>query len=279
LFERRCNKLLSCAKISSFEANKNLKGARLKEKLVLLLIIAIIAPTAEYLILPTYTSSATAVAITKIYGTTLQTGQTIRVNVTVSDVSDAVSCGVSLRFDPSVLKVTTGDKHGFTDPFSGIKYDIYQGPFFKSFSSLTTFNINEVDNAAGNITFLLVAINQAGVLASGSGVIASINFTCTHSTSDTTINITGPYQGHSLLQTSLGGVGTSSLIGHKDVDGFITAGGGPGVWTQLWFQATLVVLIVEVMIVALGILITVRWWRSEGRAEREDRAVLEDLVR
>jgi hypothetical protein len=251
----------------------------LKEKLIALLIIAIIAPSAAYLLRPSNTSSGTTVAMTELYNTSLQTGQTIKVNVTVSDVSDATSCGVSLAFDPSVLKVTTGDKKGYLDPFSGIRYDIYEGPFFKSFANSTMFNINEVDNKAGNITFLLDAIAEVGAMASGSGVIATINFTCIHPTTNTTINITGPYKGHSILQSSVGGAGSSSLISHKDIDGFITAGGPPGVWTQFWFQATLIVLIIEAMIVALGIFITVRWWRSEGRAEREERTEVEGLFR
>jgi hypothetical protein len=251
----------------------------LKEKLVLLFIIAIIAPTAEYLLLPSYTSIGPTMAVTKIYSTSLQKGMNIRVDVTVSDLSDVIAYSTSLAFDPSVLKVKTGDPHGKATPGNGpgIFFDIYEGPFLRSASNSTEFIVDDVNNQKGTITIISDFISVSSTGASGSGIVASINFTCVNSTTNTAINITGPVQGHSLvsISPSMGG-GTET---HKDIDGFITGDGQPGVWTELWFQATLIVFIVEVMVVALGILVTVRWWHSEGKAEREDAAVLEDLAR
>ena len=106
----------------------------MKGKLILLLIIAIAVPIATYLLLPSSGGTPT-VSVTKIYNSSLQTGQSIIVNVTVSDVSDLIACRVNLAFNSSVLKVTTGDPHGFKDPFSGTRYGIYEGPFFNSSTS------------------------------------------------------------------------------------------------------------------------------------------------
>jgi hypothetical protein len=248
-----------------------LKGASLKEKLILLLIIAIIAPTAEYLILPSITtSSGPTLAVTKIYNKSLQEGQSIIVNLTVSGVSDLIAYSVNLAFNPSVLQVTTGNPKGVKDPQTGIKYDIYEGPFLRLSTTDTMFLINGVDNKHGNISALVQAIIPAGDSSSGSGVLALINFTCVNPTTYTAINITGT----STLETD-----TSFSIPHKAIDGFITSGAAPGVWTELWFQAILIVVVIEILVVVLGIFITIRWWRSERKAETEDEAVLEDLAR
>jgi hypothetical protein len=243
----------------------------LKGKLLLLLIIAIIAPATAYLLLP---SSGPTVSITKLDNLSLQTGQSIIVNVTVSDVSDLISCRINLAFDPSVLKVTTGDPHGWRDELTGISYGIYEGPFFKSFTNSTIFLINDLNNQAGNITAIFDAITVGGISASGSGVVATINFTCVHPTTNTAIRITGPSQGHSTLQTT-----TAFQIPHQDIDGLVTAGGSPGIWTELWFQATVSVVIVEIIVLALGIFVTIRWWRSRAEAESQERAAVEDLFK
>jgi hypothetical protein len=247
-----------------------LKGASLKEKLILLLIIAIIAPTAEYLLLPSSTPSSPTLAVTKIYNKGLQKGQSIMVNLTVSGVSNLIAYSVNLAFNPSVLQVTKGNPKGVKDPQTGIIYDIYQGPFLRLSTSNTMFLINGVDNTHGNISAIVQAIIPAGDSSSGSGVLALINFTCVNPTTYTAINITGT----STLETT-----TSFGISHQAIDGFITAGAGPGVWTELWFQATLIVVVIEILVVVLGIFVTIRWWRTEGKKERENRAVLEDLVR
>ena len=247
-----------------------MKG-KLKLELILFLIVAIITPTATYLLLP---SSGPTVSITKLYNSSLQTGQSITVNVTVSDVSDLISCGINLAFDPSVLQVTTGDPHGWRDALTGIRYGIYEGPFFKSFSNSTIFMSRNVNNQLGNITAIFNAITVTGISASGSGVVATINFTCVHPTTNTTIRITGPTQGHSYLQSSTGGQTT-----HQDIDGLVTAEGPPGIWTELWFQATLIVVIVEIIVIVLGILVTTRWWRSRAEAESKESAEVDELFK
>ena len=243
----------------------------MKGKLILLLIVAIIAPTAAYLLLP---SSGPTVSITKLYNSSLQTGQSIIVNVTVSDVSDLISCRINLAFNSSVLKVTTGDPNGWRNELTGIRYGIYEGPFFKSFTNSTFFLINDVNNNLGNITAIYDAITTGGISASGSGVVATINFTCVTPTTNTAIRITGPSQGHSKLQTT-----TAFQIQHQDIDGLVTAGGPPGIWTELWFQVAVSVVMVEIIVLVLGIFVTIRWWRSRAEAESEERAEVEDLFK
>ena len=243
----------------------------MKGKLILLLIIAIAVPIATYLLLPSSGGTPT-VSVTKIYNSSLQTGQSIIVNVTVSDVSDLIACRVNLAFNSSVLKVTTGDPHGYRDSLTGTRYGIYEGPFFKSSTNSTMFLINNVNNRKGNISAIYDAITAASVSSSGSGVVASINFTCVSATTNTTIR----FWGTSILQTA-----TSYSINHQTIDGFVTADAPPGIyiWTELWFQATLIVVIVEIIVVVLGIFVTTRWWRSRAEAESKESAEVEDLFR
>ena len=244
-----------------------MKG-KLKLELILFLIVAIITPTATYLLLPS--SGPPTVSVATVYNTRLQNGQSIKVNVAVSDVSDLIACRVNLAFDPSVLKVTTGDPHGWTNQLTGTSYDIYEGPFFKSSTNKTIFLINDVNNRLGSISAIYDAITVKGISSSGSGVVASINFTCVNATTNTAIRITGV----STLQTT-----TAFQIQHQDINGLVTADGSPGIWTELWFQATVIVVIVEIIVVVLGILVTTRWWRSRVEAESKESAEVEDLFK
>lgn len=243
---------------------------KLKLELILLLIVAIIAPTATYLLLPS--SGPPTVSVATLYNSHLQTGQTIMVNVTVFDVSDLIACRVNLAFDPSVLQVTTGDPHGFYDALTQTRYDIYEGPFLKSSTKSTMFLINSVNNKKGTISAIYDAIIPAGISSSGSGVIATINFTCVNATTNTAIRITGT----SILQTINP---TNVNIQHQAIDGSVTADAPPGIWTELWFQAILIVVIVEIIVVVLGIFVTTRWWRSRAEVESKESAEVDDLFK
>lgn len=226
----------------------------------MLLMIAIIIPAATWQLLP----SGPTVSITKLYNLNLQPRQTIKVDIIVSDVSDLAGCRINLAWDPNVLKVTTGE--GWKDPITRIRYSVYEGPFLKSFSNSTMFLINDVNNEAGNITAIFNFFTSPGIDASGTGAIATINFTCVQP-GNTAIRITGPTKGHSYLQNSVG-----DQILHQDIDGLVTAEGPPPIWVELWFQATVGVVILEIIVLALVILLTVRWWRSRAEAESEESA-------
>lgn len=234
--------------------------------LILFLIAAIIPPTAAYLLVPS--SGPPTLSVVKLYNTRLQTNQTIIVNVTVSDVPSIIACDVDLAFDPSVLKVTIGDPHGYS--LMGTRYGIYEGSFFKSSTNSTMFLVNGVNNEEGSISAIYDGIISPGISSSGSGIVASINFTCINATANTAIRITGT---NLLLDTP------TTEIQHQTIDGFVTADAAPGIWTELWFQATLIVVIVEIIVVALGILVTNRWWRSRVEAESKESAEVEDLFK
>lgn len=242
----------------------------MKEKLLFLVLVAIIVPVVPYLLMG---QSGPTVSISKLYSLNLGSGDTVGVNVTVSDLSDMTSLRVNLAWDPKVLKVTTGDPGGWTDEITGVKYNIYEGSFLKSFTNSTIFIINDVNNNGGNITALYNAITTTNVTATGSGVIATINFTCVNP-GTTTIRIVGPRQGQSSMQSS-----TGEQVLHRDIDGVVTSGGPPGIWTELWFQATLGIIIVEIVVVVLAIFLIVRWWRLRSEEEIKEETELEDLVR
>jgi hypothetical protein len=209
-------------------------------------------------------SSGTTVSITKYYNLNLQPGQTVIVNITVSDVSNMVSFRAHLAWDPNVLKVTTGDPEGWVDPITGIQYGIYEGPFFKNFSNETIFLVNRVNNVAGNITGIFNAFTASGVSASGTGVIAIINFTCVN-TGSTTIRIVGPREGHSSLQDS-----AQQQILHQDIDGLITNEAPPPIWTESWFQVAAGFGLIEFIILALMVFLIIRWWRTQSVPPNEE---------
>jgi hypothetical protein len=241
-----------------------------KEKLLLLMIVAIIVPVAAYL---SSGQSGPTASVSRLYNLKLQTGDTINVNITVSDVPDMTSLRVNLAWDPQVLKVTTGDLAGWMDELTGMRYDIYEGDFLKGFTNSTIFIVNEVNNDAGNITAIYDAITSVNATASGSGVVAIVNFTCVNPGA-TTIRIVGPRSGHSSMQSSSG-----DQVIHQDFDGLVSPDGPPGIWTELWFQITAVVIILEIIIAAAAIFLIIRWWRSRIGEEKEEEAALEDLVR
>lgn len=232
----------------------------------MLLILAIIVPSVGYYYMQG--SSGPTVSISRFYNLNLQTDQTILVNLTISGVSDLASCRLHLAWDPNVLKVTTGDPNGWMDPFTGIQYGVYEGPFLKGFSNSTMFLVNKINNVAGNMSGLYNAIAAEGIAASGSGVFAAINFTCVNP-GTTAIRIIGPRNGSSVQNRG------GTQITREDVDGLITIEPPPPIWTEFWFQATAGFALIEIVIIVLIVLVIVKWWqRSQVEAESEK---VEDL--
>lgn len=239
----------------------------MKGRLLLLLISAVVVPVLGYQFI--LAPSSPTVSITRLYNLNPQPGETITISVTISDVSQAVSCRVYLAWDPNVLKVTTGDLKGWMDPVRRIRYGVYEGPFLKEFSNSTMFLVNKVNNEAGTIDAIYNAIVSQGTTASGSGVIATINFTYVNP-GITTIEITGPREGHSSLQDSAG-----LQIQHKDVNGLATSEAPPGIWTESWFPPTVGLAVVEIVILVLISWVIVRLWRLRAEAAREETAELD----
>lgn len=242
-----------------------MKGKLAGALLTLLLIIAIIIPTVTYTLFSS--SGSPTLSVQKIYNTSLQKGRTIIVNLTVSNVPSIIACDVNLAFNASVLRVATGNSNGYL--IGKTYYDIYEGPFLSS-SGATEFLINGVNNGKGTISAIVDALITSGKSSSGSGVLASINFTCVNATTNTIISIAN----NSFLENT-----PTTKLQNKIANGLITAGAPPGVWTELWFQAALIVIIVEIIIVVLGIFVTIRWLRSRAEAESKESDEVDKLFR
>ena len=185
------------------------------------------------------TQAATpVVAITNKYNIT-EPGMTFNITITVTDVTALFTWVINLTWDSNIIKITTGDPdpNGVGDLKRG-KYNIYEGPFLKSIRP-TVFLATEIDNTNGKIRELVCGYEPAGATPSGSGVLATINFTYVN-VGTTTIEINGPgAQGESQLLNSAG-----KGMSHEDRDGVVTEHGPPPIWTQLWVQVTAASIIV-----------------------------------
>ena len=241
----------------------------MKWKLIFLLIIVALIVLAYFYSLP----PKPKLEISQIYNVNLEPGQTIIVNVTVSDVVDLFCYRVNIAWDPYILKVSTGDPEGWKDPFTYVTYNIYEGPFLKQFSNWTNFIINEVDNERGKIVALYGGFVDPGDSASGTGVVATINFTCIHP-GTTTIEIVGgdpSAKGHALLGKSGG-----ETIPHDEVHGIVSNGGPPPPWTDLGF--VVMVVIVEVITLAILSAIIVSVKRPKRKRAKQEKDELEELL-
>jgi len=173
-------------------------------------------------------------------------GQTFLVNITASDVTNLCIWVINMSWDPTVIKLSTGDQNGLKIRLAGktTYYNIYEGPFMKSIGTTRPLTISQINNTAGTITRLSGAFISTGNPASGSGVIVTINFTLLKK-GTTTIDINGPsttYLGHPVFQDS-----SFNEMVIEVVDGSVTEGGPPPIWTQFWFLATVLGVIVIIL--------------------------------
>lgn len=188
-----------------------------KKLLLILLVIIIVVALVAYMF---WHSPSPTVAITDVHVT--EPGMTFLVNITVTDVSNLKTWAINLTWDPTIIKITTGDPAGLKPLNAQEKYNVYEGPFLKAVRETGTFQVREIDNEHGRINKLSCGYELAGETASGSGVLVTINFTCV-SVGTTTIKITGPsfeYPGQSFLEDS-----TGNEIPHVDKDGKVTDSG------------------------------------------------------
>lgn len=171
-------------------------------------------------------------------------GKTFLVNISASDVTNSYLWVINMSWDPKVITINTGDTHGLKK--SRIYYNIYEGPFMKSLNPTRGLLVSEINLTAGTITRLSCAFSSSGSYATGSGVMAIINFTVV-SRGATTIDINGPsttYPGHPVVQDP-----SANEIPVEVVDGVATDGGPPPIWMQFSFLATafgVIVIILEV---------------------------------
>jgi hypothetical protein len=182
-----------------------------KKVLVLIIIIAIAIIAAAIVLMVPWGPSEPKLEISSVYDVT--EGQTFLVNITVTDVNDLFKWVINIQWDPEIIKITTGDTNGLAQSIFGVitYYNIYEGPFLKSVRE-TRVLFTLMDNTNGKIQALTSGYATAGTsTASGSGVLATINFTCTVP-GTTNINITGSM----LLDHTL----TEML--HKTKNGLVT---------------------------------------------------------
>ena len=213
-------------------------GEKMKKKISLIIILLLIVLAVLWIFWP---RPPPAIAISHIYSVT--PGQTIEVEITISNVCDLSGWAVDLAWDPYILEVTTGDPEGVTPIGSTISYNIYEGPFLKSIRP-TSFLVNEVNNEHGEIRFLSAIYLEQGENPSGSGVLATINFTCIRA-GTTTIEIT-----ESIIQD-----GTGQSISHTIKSGLVTENEPPPIWTNLWFQTNVIIVEVIVLTVVSSVII------------------------
>jgi len=214
----------------------------MKKKILLILILLIIIAAVLYNYWP---QPPPVFAISHVYNVT--SGQTIEVDITISDTSDFSGWAVDLAWDPYILTITTGDIDGLQPIGSATFYNIYEGPFLKNVRP-TSFLVNQINNEQGELEFLSARHVKLGETVSGSGELATINFTCIN-TGTTTIEITGSHpEGKSLIMDSQG----IPILLHEDRNGLTTEADHtpPPVWTESSFQASIVIIEVVVLAVA-----------------------------
>lgn len=187
-----------------------------KTLLIITIVIIAIIVIAIVLLVP-WGASKPTVKLSSVYNVTKD--QTFLVNVTANDVDDLFKWQTSLKWDPEIIQITTGDTNGLSQEMRGVTtyYNIYEGPFLKSVRE-TRMLYHTINNTGGEIRSLSVGYAAAGSsTASGSGVLATINFTCVK-TGATALNITGPSEeGKSLLMDH-----TMTDMPHEDENGLVT---------------------------------------------------------
>jgi len=184
------------------------------------------------------------VAVTSLYNVT-EPGTTFLVNITVIDVTDLFMWIINMSWDPDIIQITTGDQNSLKK--GGIYYNIYEGPFLNNTRPTTGLRVTELNNTGGTITKLSCTYVSSGSTPSGNGALAMINFTLLKK-GTAIIDINGPsvkHPGRCVLQDSSG-----NEIIIEVVDGTLTESGPPPIWTQFWFSATIIGIIVIILEVA-----------------------------
>jgi len=195
--------------------------------------------TAPKTAIPTVSAQTPTVSISKLYNMN-GTGTTFLVYINVSDVTYLNKWRINLTWDPTIIKISEGDPNGTKPMYNTTTFNIYEGDFLKTASNVTYWGVHRVSDN-GWIENLFSGL--LGKSASGSGVLAILNFTLLQK-GTTKIEITGAsaaFPGKSRLQDING-----DEISHDDIDGVVSdqPPPAPEIWTELWFQITIVVMVV-----------------------------------
>lgn len=233
----------------------------MKGKKMLLTIMFALILNANFANVLKIQAASPKLTVTSVYNIK-QPGVTFLVNITVTDVEDLFMWAVDLSWDPNIIKISTGDPKGLYR--GGIYYNIYEGPFLKSIRP-TLFLVNDINNTKGTITSLSAGYASPGTTASGSGILAIINFTSVN-VGTTTIQITR----EGLLIDH-----TGKNIPHEDVNGMVTEAEPPPpppVWTEFWFQLAVIVIVTVIVIGYVWVKVIIP---ARERAAAEEEEILE----
>jgi len=237
--------------------NYKVKVRKLREKtlptLLLLALILIGGLTRFYQVhVPEVKAASTTLKVDSVYNVT-SPGMTFKVNITVTDVTNLQMYIIDLKWNASIIKVSTGDHNGIgiIDPIivDWVYFNIYEGPFIENArpGQNAIFMANEIDNVAGKIKHLSGGWQTFGPSSSGSGLLATINFTSVQ-VGETPLNVT-----YSALKNN-----QTQIIDHTYVNGLVTSKPPPvyPIWTELWFQEIIagIMIIAIIAIVAIAII-------------------------
>ena len=208
-----------------------------KKSLFLFVIVAIVVLAYLYTRPP-----EPVLSIGKVYDVT-KIGQTVLVNVTLTDVPSCSAWLMNLSWDPYYVTLTPRIPPNATMP-----YQVIEGPFMKDVAQTHNLIFEPLDDADG---YMLVADSfvSSGNSASGTGVIMEINFTVVH-VGTTTLN-TAPIsriENQSIIADASG-----HGVAHVEVMGLITDKPAPSFWEGMEFQDTLIAGDVLILLAATGI--------------------------
>lgn len=159
-------------------------------------------------------------------------GETVLVNVTLTNVPGCSGWNMKLTWDPYYIQL------------SGVE----EGPFFKTRNISSLFHVTSVDHAMGKMILADVFLAK-DVFVQGTGVILTVNFT-TVRVGTSTIEFGSPSGG---TQASLGDATNEFTIDHVEVAGLISNEGPPPIWASTDFQSTLIIGEVAALGLASGI--------------------------
>ena len=138
-----------------------MKGRRFSSTLAILVMLLL-----------TLTAAAAADSGTRVSlepsTTAAYVGDTVNVNIRISDVSDLYGAEVHIRFDPARLQALDDDE---TQP--GVQ--ILPGSLFPIKSDPSYVAQNQVDNLAGTVDFAMTLLAPE-LSVSGSGTLATVRF-------------------------------------------------------------------------------------------------------
>jgi hypothetical protein len=210
----------------------------LKKKMLALVLVVIIAALAYFYTRP----SPTSLSIDSVYNAT-KAGETILVNITLSDVSNCGGWITGIAWDPYIATITVGGPNS-TITGNAVFVDVTEGPFLKS-AAPTYLLLNSVDNEIGEAVVGAGFQTPGTNSVSGTGVVLTLNFTIVHP-GTTTIEFRPPFSNKN--QSMVVDSSQQKDLLHNEINGLITDQGPPTNWTSASFQETTIA--IEIIVLA-----------------------------